>query len=98
MKVYQPDILETLVEATEPARFSVLLRTPEQLREFVEWCQRSYVASDILRQKQDVFWRSGPISLDGGDPLALTLDSVEEILPELVAEYEMEKLRKLLAQ
>jgi hypothetical protein len=98
MSQMQPEIIQHMIEASEPTRYSVLLRDPEQVSSFVRWCQRSYVASDIFREREE---QIHTFVIDPDEQvycLALSVDTLGELVKDLAAEYEEERLREFLSR
>lgn len=95
MEALSPEVIEHILEVSEPTRYSALLRNPANLNEFVGWCQESRDAQRIIEKMGDEIYT---FSLDQGGGaycIAMSIDTLSRLVKDLAIEYEDRELDRL---
>jgi hypothetical protein len=98
MESLSPEIIGHMVEASDPTRYSVLLRNTAELAEFLQWCKRSVAASRIIQDAKD------EIHMFATEPgastycIAISAETLARIMRSLAREYEDLRLAELFGQ
>jgi hypothetical protein len=98
MGFMKPEIIEHMLEASEPAKYSVLLQSPAAMEEFLRWCQESSDASRIIESAKDEI-HTFPVEPGSSTYcIAMSVDTLGRIVRGLTEEFEDLWLEELISR